>query len=184
MQSGTPDSEKIISQHLSTAKFFVSTRMILSLARKRSFRAAKFGSLAESLIRTGRHSTIMKQRAKQRLGYANAVFGSVTNQRDRLISKEPDSSSAFLPHPLILASWNLLDIFYLPLYQYFSLFLIFYPSTLSDRFISPSALSRKASRFDALNRPFHWQSGYYETFQKVFKKMSSRSPYRWASVLS
>lgn len=105
---------------------------------------------ARGIIDTNRsfYSTIMKQRAKQRLGYANAVLGSVTNQRDRLISKELDPSSAFLPRPrFFLASWNLLDTFCLPLYRYFSLFPILYPPTLSDRIHTAECTLQKSKPF-------------------------------------
>lgn len=111
----------------------------------------------------------MKQRAKQRWRYANATLNSVTNQRDRLISEEPELHPAFLPPVFILASWNPLDVF-LPFSVsiFFSLSRSRQPFAIG--FIPPSALSRKASRFDALNRPFHWQSGYYETSSKILSE--------------
>lgn len=94
------------------------------------------------------------------------------NQRDRLISEESRLLPAFLSRPRLLKpacrSLSLSAPIFFSLSRSRQLFPI--------GFIPPSALSRKASRFDALNRPFHWQSGYYETSQKIlFGEMFSRS---------
>lgn len=96
--------------------------------------------------------------------YANArCLNSVRNQCDRLISEEPDFSSRA---PSSFSSFK--PVWHFLSFSVLTFFFHSHPRQLfSIRFIPPSALSRKASRFDALNRPFHWQSGYYETSQKI-----------------
>jgi len=79
------------------ARFFVSILewyfLLQENGSERSFWAAKFSSFAESRI--DRRSSIEHETASKTTTrvHANVVLGSVTNQRDRLISEEPDSSS-------------------------------------------------------------------------------------------